>query len=232
MSHDDLRTQLWNLGVTIAQGEIPSIALESPIEMKSLVTVGPCSIGAFTYGANLFLHHADIGRYCSIAPDVCIGLGNHRTDLFTTHPLGVKGGSQFAGHPQFHRLRESIAAPQTPPTGRRTRVGNDVWIGQGALVNDGATIGDGAIIGAGAVVTGNIPAYAIAVGVPARVIRFRFDDDMIARFQRLRWWDLDLSALADIPVEPLAFLETVEAAVAAGSAPPLAIETVNVGPAA
>ena len=62
MTYDDLRSELWGLGITISQGPIPAIELESPVELRSLETTGPCRIGAFTYGANLFMHHAEIGR--------------------------------------------------------------------------------------------------------------------------------------------------------------------------
>lgn len=230
MTHDDIRSQLWSLGVTIAHGAIPRVVLESPVELYSLKTVGPCSIGAFTYAADLSLHYADIGRFCSIAPNVCIGLGQHRTDLFSTHPVAVKGGSQFADHTPFRLIRDSIAPAAPSGNGLpRTVIGNDVWIGHSVLVSDDVTIGHGAIVGAGAVVTRDVPPYAIVAGVPARIIRFRFEEEIIARFLRLRWWTLDLSALADIPPEPLRFLEAVEACNSAGSLPSLAIETVRIG---
>lgn len=68
-------------------------------------------------------------------------------------------------------------------------IGNDVWIGYEAVVMAGVTIGDGAIIGARAVVTKDVPPYTIVGGVPAREIRRRFSDDVIARLQELKWWD-------------------------------------------
>ncbi len=204
---------------------------ESPLQLDSLVAIGPCSIGAFTYGANLFLHYADVGRYCSIGPDVCIGLGNHRTDLFSTHPLAVKGGSQFTWHHPFGVMRNSLIEPAgTGPDLPRTIVGNDVWIGRGALINDNVTVGNGAIIGAGAVVTRGVPDYAVVVGAPAKIVRYRFGDDLIARFLRLRWWDLDLSSLDAVPVEPEDFLATVEDALSSRDVPKLSTETVKIGP--
>lgn len=67
-------------------------------------------------------------------------------------------------------------------------VGNDVWIGARAMLLDGVRVGDGAIVGAGAVVTRDVPPYAIVVGSPAKVVRFRFDDARIARLLQLSWW--------------------------------------------
>jgi len=68
-------------------------------------------------------------------------------------------------------------------------IGNDVWLGRNSLVLSGVTIGDGAVVAAGAVVTSDIPAYAIAGGVPAKVIRYRFTPEQIAALLRIRWWD-------------------------------------------
>ena len=68
-------------------------------------------------------------------------------------------------------------------------IGNDVWIGTNAIVMDGVKINDGAIIGAGAIVTKEIPPYAIAVGVPAKVIKYRFSQEIIDKLMELRWWD-------------------------------------------
>ncbi|MET3709382.1 acetyltransferase-like isoleucine patch superfamily enzyme [Sphingomonas trueperi] len=231
MNLEELRSTLRGVGIIIAQGHIPHFATESPIQLDSLVAIGSCSIGAFTYGANLFLHYADVGRYCSIGPDVCIGLGNHRTDLFSTHPLAVKGGSQFTWHHQFGVMRNSLNEPvEAGPGLPRTTIGNDVWIGRGALINDNVTVGNGAIIGAGAVVTRDVPDYAVVVGAPAKIVRYRFDDDLIERFLRLRWWDLDLSALSAVPVEPDAFLAALENALRLKEVARLPTESVNIGP--
>lgn len=69
-------------------------------------------------------------------------------------------------------------------------IGNDVWIGHGACLLSGVTIGDGAVVGAWAVVAKDIPPYAIAVGNPARVIKYRFSEDVIKRLMEVKWWDL------------------------------------------
>jgi acetyltransferase-like isoleucine patch superfamily enzyme len=70
-----------------------------------------------------------------------------------------------------------------------TNIGNDVWIGDKVIVIGGITIGDGAVVGAGAVVTHDVPPYAIVAGVPAKVIKYRFDDEKIRKLLDLKWWD-------------------------------------------
>jgi carbonic anhydrase/acetyltransferase-like protein (isoleucine patch superfamily) len=74
---------------------------------------------------------------------------------------------------------------------RLTTIGNDVWIGSRAILIDGVTIGDGAIVGAGAVVTKDVPPYAIVGGIPARIIKYRFEPEEISFLSKLRWWDKD-----------------------------------------
>jgi len=74
-------------------------------------------------------------------------------------------------------------------------IGNDVWIGNSATILDGARIGDGAIVAAGAVVTDNVPPYAIAGGVPAKIIRYRFDPDIVAQLLDIQWWNWPIHVL-------------------------------------
>ena len=103
----------------------------------------------------------------------------------------------------------------TPPC----HIGNDVWIGRNAVIKDGVTVGDGAIIGTSAVVTKDVPPYAIVVGVPARIIRYRFSPEIIEALLELRWWDLPLEKIQHLPfndvprcVEELRKIRAAEAA--------------------
>lgn len=147
------------------------------------------SLGDFSYvGRNTRLAYADVGKFCSIAGDVIVGMGSHTLSYLSTSPIFTeeKNGSG-------HKWSSSTIIDPFHPV----RVGNDVWIGTRALILGGVTIGDGAIIGAGAIVTKDVPPYAIVAGVPAKIIRYRFPCELIEKLETLKWWDLPESALRD-----------------------------------
>lgn len=144
-----------------------------------------------------------IGKFCQIADGVIFitASANHRYDGFSTFPFAVFGGGPVEG-------RASMPGP-----GKNTVIGNDVWLGQGVKVLPGARIGNGVIVGAGAVVGGDIPAYSIIGGNPARVIRPRFDPETIDRLERIAWWDWPIETIlaheAEICGGAIAALEAV-----------------------
>jgi virginiamycin A acetyltransferase len=121
-----------------------------------------------------------IGKFCAIATGVkfIMNGANHLMDAFSTYPFYIFGNGWEAGMP----------APEAFPNKGDTVIGHDVWIGYEALIMPGVQIGNGAIIAASSVVTGPIPAYCIAGGNPARVIRPRFAPEVIAALERLAWW--------------------------------------------
>ena len=104
---------------------------------------------------------------------------NHRMDCATTYPFNIMGGDWNGA------IAPSLA--ELPIKGD-TVIDNDVWIGQNVTIMPGVHIGDGAIIGTNATVASDIPSFSIAVGNPAKVIRRRFDDEMIDLLERLQWW--------------------------------------------
>lgn len=149
------------------------------------------SVGRFTYGAPNFRIWAEgesirIGAFCSIADEVAIfGGGEHNTQWVTTFPLRIA-----LGH-------EGAFADGHPATRGPTRIGNDVWIGHGATIMSGVTIGDGAIIGARAVVSRDVPPYGVAVGNPARVVKYRFSPEQIASLLDIAWWEWSIERITE-----------------------------------
>lgn len=141
------------------------------------------SIGEHTYGTPTVLELESaklmIGRFTSIAPEVVIILGDHRTDSVTTYP--------FKALRRHWHTAEQTQADHTSKGD--VVIGNDVWIGQGVTILSGVTIGDGAVVAARSVVTKDVPAYSIVAGNPARLMRHRFDETTITRLLALRWWD-------------------------------------------
>ncbi len=139
-------------------------------------------LGDYSYiGDGTRVIRAEIGRFCSIAGSVQIGLGNHPSGMVSTSPAFYTNHNavrtQWVEHPpEFEEYKQTV-------------IGNDVWIGTRAMVRDGVAIGHGAIIGAGAVVTKDVEPYAVMAGVPARMIRKRFDDETVEKLLKLNWWD-------------------------------------------
>ncbi len=126
-----------------------------------------------------------IGRFCSIAYNVKIGLGNHPTEWVSTHPFAYekKYGFVDAGR----NFKDQIVKPTT--------IGNDVWIGANSTILAGVNIGHGAIIGAHSLVTKDVEPYSIVVGTPARHLRYRFETALIDRLLKSAWWNMDYSVL-------------------------------------
>lgn len=120
-----------------------------------------------------------IGSFCSIASYCAIGGGKHPIDAVSTSPIFYSGRNILKKH--FADFPEA--------TNNGVIIGNDVWIGEAVFIKDGVEIGSGAIIGAHSVVTKDIPPYAIAVGVPARVLKYRFDDNTIQKLLDIKWWE-------------------------------------------
>lgn len=140
------------------------------------------SVGRYSYlGINAWVIDAEIGQFCSIATDAYIGMAEHTVNRISTSPIFTEKYNA-TGHSW---IDNDVFAPF-----KHTIVGNDVWIGYRALVKGGVKIGNGAIVGAGAVVTKDVPPYAIVGGVPAKIIRFRFSEDVIEKLEELQWWNM------------------------------------------
>ncbi|MFA5249868.1 MAG: CatB-related O-acetyltransferase [Parachlamydiales bacterium] len=127
-----------------------------------------------------------IGKFCALAAKTTFitSSANHKLDGFSTYPFGIMG----------HGWEKHTPKGQYSNKGD-TVVGNDVWFGYASTVLPGVRIGDGAIIAAKAVVSRNVPAYAVAAGNPARIVKRRFDDHTIAELLKIKWWDWPLEKI-------------------------------------
>lgn len=147
------------------------------------------TVGLYTHGGCFVPWMVDprttIGRYCSIAGGVRIV--NHN------HPLGFKSTSGLFFNPELG-LCDDWLVEHNPLV-----IGNDVWIGANAVIMPEVnSIGDGAVIGAGAIVNRDVPAYAVVLGNPGRIVKYRFPEDVIARLLTEKWWEKDIDELGDV----------------------------------
>ncbi len=151
-------------------------------------TILNSKINDFSYvGCNSIINYTEIGKFTCIGPDVKIGLGNHPVKNFISlHPVFystlAQVGITFSDKNYFKEYD-------------KTYIGNDVWIGAGVIIKNGVVIGDGAIIAAGAVVTKDVEPYSIVGGIPAKLIKMRFNDMEIKELGVLRWWDKNIQWL-------------------------------------
>lgn len=146
--------------------------------------------GTYIIGENGYIHDCKIGRFCSIASNCHIGLGDHALDMVSTSPLFYSSYSLLPNN--FLTKSIPIKEHTIGDTPYKVIIGNDVWMGYNVCVKEGVTIGDGAIIGAKSLVTRDIPPYAIAIGTPAKVIKYRFTPEQIKKLLNLKWWDKDI----------------------------------------
>ncbi len=152
-------------------------------------------IGFGTYiSGNTKLNKAKIGRFCSIGQNVVNGFGIHPTDWVSTHPcfysLQKQAGFTFATTQLFteHKYIDSESK-------YHIKIDNDVWIGNDVKIMDGVSIGDGAIIATGSIVTSDVKPYTIVGGIPARLIRNRFDEKQTEALIKINWWNKDIKWL-------------------------------------
>ena len=138
------------------------------------------TIDKYSYiGNNCTIINVEIGRYCSIADNCIIGGASHPIDWVSSSPVFHEGRNILKKNFSEHQFE----------TTKRTVIENDVWIGNNVLIKSGVKISNGAVIGMGSVVTKDVGPYEIWVGTPAKLIRKRFNDEIINDLMTLKWWD-------------------------------------------
>lgn len=170
------------------------ISFESYFEGANKIYPHTLFSGKMGYGSYIGSHcsiAANIGRFTSIAPYVRTNSGIHpyTYPYATTCPMFFstrkQNGKTFAEKMLFE---EVLSCPE---------IGNDCWIGENVFIAGGVIINDGAVVLAGAVVTKDVPPYAIVGGVPAKVIKYRYDDETIQFLLKLEWWKKDIEWIRD-----------------------------------
>lgn len=180
-----------NCGKTVKIEQKCNISSHSVFEGHNTIRRNTCFGGKIGYGSYIGIDcaiYADIGRYTCIASNVRTVSGKHPTHTIASiHPAFYsnkkQGGFTYVDRTIFDELTESCA------------IGNDVWIGSGVTIVDGIKIGDGSIIAAGAVVTKDVAPYTIVGGVPAKIIKNRFEPEIVEALLKMKWWDWDESTI-------------------------------------
>lgn len=172
-----------------------------------------CHMGKYSYhggGFRIVNSESTIGKYCSFGDNVQLGLNWHNSALLTTSPIVNirKRGETITELKDFpaitnHDFIEHQINKSTPEKLAPIHIGNDVWIGNDVIIFGGLTVGDGAVIGAGAIVTHDVPPYAVVAGVPAKVIKYRFDAKTIKDLLKLKWWDRPETIIAALPLHDI-----------------------------
>lgn len=156
--------------------------------LKDYAELIDSELGAYSYiSQNSLVNKTEIGKFCSIGHGTYIGLWEHNMAV-STHSfyLYETSGNFVKGYKDYDKCVLS------------THIGNDVWVGANSVILKGRTIGDGAIVGAGSVVTRDVPPYAIAVGNPAKILKYRFAPEDIDFLLTLQWWNAPRDVLQEM----------------------------------
>lgn len=161
--------------------------------IKDKVNLWHCSVGYATYiSSNSKFGYTDIGRYCSIGPNVHIVAGRHPSRKFVSTFPAFFSAIKQAGFTYTEKTKFDEHVYVDKDNRVLAKIGSDVWIGDSASIMEGVTIADGTIIAAGAVVVRDTEPYSIWGGVPARLIRYRFEKRDINFLMELQWWNMSI----------------------------------------
>ena len=174
--------------------------LEFPVRVFAYASVqAGAEIGGYSYINRYAFISGGVrmGRYCSVARGADIGALTHPTNLLSTHTFQYSK-LHFEDAPGYLDFDRTIELPK-----EITRIGHDVWFGAKTIISAGVTIGTGAIIGENSFVNQDIPPYAIAVGSPARILRYRFEPDVITKLLASDWWDLEPAEMEGVDFDQI-----------------------------
>jgi acetyltransferase-like isoleucine patch superfamily enzyme len=168
--------------------------------------LGSCHIASYTYiGINGRFEKTNVGSFTSVGPDVICGLASHPMNYVTTYPgfytKNASGAVWFGSEKDFVDQKN-------------VEIGSDVWIGARCIILGGVKIGHGAVLGAGSIITKDIPPYAIVAGVPAKILKYRFEEPLIVKLLNSEWWSEPKGVLEKVSKyasEPDMFLEKLNA---------------------
>lgn len=167
-----------------------SIQVGGNVKIYSPSHIVESSIGDYSYiSMNSYISMTNMGKFCSVGPNLVCGWGIHPINGISTAPMFYSTMKQNG---------MTLSSANKVEERKEINIGNDVFIGANVTILDGVTIGDGAVIGAGAVVSKDIPPYAVAVGCPIEIVKYRFDSDRIEKLQRIKWWEFDDEKLKEV----------------------------------
>ena len=178
--------------------------VDSTSTIGSGTTFYHSSIGKCSYvGCDCEVVNTDIGKFCSLSSGIHIGLAEHPMDWVSTSPA-----FQDVKHSSVKKRFARLPLPEC----KRTIIDHDVWIGTNAFIKAGVHIGTGAVIAAGAVVTKDVEPYSVVGGVPARLLKYRFDGALRERLLSIKWWELSderLARLGYLVETPVKFIDAI-----------------------
>lgn len=183
-----------NIDLLRLKGELNCSA---PVSFQNCLISGNCSVGAFTYfGKNCEIRNTEIGNYCSISAEVIINPFQHPINFLSTSGFAFGDNGGLGDFDEFKRIKSKKKQNKQG----EVKIGNDVWIGRRVIIMAGVNIGDGAIIAANSVVTKDVPPYSVYGGVAAKLIRMRFDPNLVDIISKSSWFDyvLDSKVLGNI----------------------------------
>lgn len=172
-----------------------SAIIDQPVTIgKSAEVHSNCVVGRYTLINNnsILYSGVEIGRYCSVARFCELGVAEHPSS-FLSSASSQYSTALFKGHSDFAFKRKSVFQGN-----QHTRIGHDVWIGAKGVIKTGVTIGHGAIVAGLSFVNKDVPPYAIVGGIPAKIIRYRFDEKIIEQLLSLEWWELSPIQMANV----------------------------------